>query len=84
MTLALALVILIWGSRWCKWVLLIGAGYVLAIGWTRLYLGVHFPSDVLAGWMASIAWTVGVSLLINPHAPQVSSEEETILTESLE
>lgn len=80
MTLALALVILTWGSRSCKWVLLIGIGYVLAIGWTRLYLGVHFPSDVLAGWMASIAWTIGVSLLINPHASRPSSEEETTLT----
>lgn len=92
MTLALALVILTWGSRWCQWVLLAGIGYVLAIGWTRLYLGVHFPSDVLAGWLAAIAWTVGVSLLINPHAPRPSlkeettltAEEETILTESLE
>jgi membrane-associated phospholipid phosphatase len=84
MTLVVALVVLTWGSRWCKWVLLTGTGYVLVIGWTRLYLGVHFPSDVLAGWMASIAWTVGVSLLINPHAPRLSSEEKTTLTESLE
>ena len=84
MTLVVALVVLTWGSRWCMWALLVGAGYVVAIGWTRLYLGVHFPSDVLAGWMASIAWTVGVSLLINPHAPRPASEEETTLTEEEE
>lgn len=37
--------------------LLAGAGIlVLAIGFSRLYLGVHFLSDVLAGYAAGTAW----------------------------
>ncbi len=67
MTLVAALVILTWGSKWCWLVLVVGSGFVLAIGWTRLYLGVHFPSDILAGWLVSVAWAIGVSLLIRPH-----------------
>jgi membrane-associated phospholipid phosphatase len=67
MTLVAALVILTWGTRWFWSVVIVGSLFVIAIAWTRLYLGVHYPSDILAGWMASIAWAVGVSLLIQPH-----------------
>jgi undecaprenyl-diphosphatase len=67
MTFIAALVILTWGSRWCLWVMVFGGIFVIAIAWTRLYLGVHYPSDIVAGWTASIAWATGVSLLIKPH-----------------
>lgn len=66
MTLVVALLILTWDTRWRLLVLLLGACFVLVIGWTRLYLGVHYPSDILAGWTVSVAWAVGVSLLMKP------------------
>ncbi len=28
----------------------------LVIGMRRVYLGVHYPSDVIAGWLAGITW----------------------------
>ena len=36
---------------------------VLAIGCTRVILGVHFPSDVLGGWTLGAAWALMVGLV---------------------
>ncbi len=36
---------------------------VTGIGVSRVYLGVHYPSDVLAGYLAAICWVSSVSLV---------------------
>ena len=54
------------GARWCIWmgaVLLIGM-----IGYSRIYLGVHYPSDVIAGYCAGAVWVAAVGLLNQIHA----------------
>ncbi|WP_414529860.1 phosphatase PAP2 family protein [Nodularia chucula] len=66
MTLIAILVILTWDSVWCWLTVILGSVYILAIAWTRLYLGVHFPSDIIAAWMVAIAWAIGVSLIMRP------------------
>ena len=60
--IAAALVLLCWGGRLRGWVWLMPL-FSLAVGWARMYLGVHNPSDVLAGWAAAVAWVVLVHLL---------------------
>lgn len=70
------LVVLTWNTRWRGLVVALGGLYVLGIGWTRLYLGVHYPSDILAGWMVAIAWAVSMNLLIKPLANPFASPIE--------
>ncbi len=45
------------------YVLLVALCLSLSIGFSRLYLGVHYPTDVLAGWIAGSAWAAGSSIL---------------------
>ena len=42
--------------------LVLGGALVLLVGCTRLWLGVHFPSDVLGGWALGCGWTLLVAL----------------------
>lgn len=56
MALALSLIVLVFHSYWRWPAILLGLAYILAIGYSRLYLGVHYPSDIVGGWVASTVW----------------------------
>lgn len=63
-TLAWVLLLLAWRTRW-RWPVAIGmAAFAVMVAFSRVYLGVHYPSDILAGWAAASAWTASVYLLV--------------------
>jgi undecaprenyl-diphosphatase len=60
--------------RWVGAVAMTLAAVVtVSIGLSRLYLGVHYPSDVLAGYVVGFAWAVfcalAVEALVGLHRP---------------
>lgn len=63
-TLACVLVLLAWRTRWRWPVVALAAAFVVLVGLSRVYLGVHYPSDILAGWAAASVWAAFAFLLV--------------------
>ncbi len=49
----------VFAKRRTLWAIFLGIA-VIAVGLSRIYLQVHFPSDVLAGGLAALCWVVGL------------------------
>ena len=54
-------------DRFVKWLGVAGFGtVVLLVGLSRVYLGVHYASDVIAGFCVSLAWLCVYTKLVAP------------------
>ncbi|WP_436690562.1 MULTISPECIES: phosphatase PAP2 family protein [unclassified Geodermatophilus] len=49
--------------RWRRPAVVAGVALVVLVGLTRMWLGVHFLSDVLGGWSLGVAWALAVALV---------------------
>ena len=72
--LGFTLIVVLWNSRYRWWAVGFGVAYPIIIGFTRLYLGVHYPTDIVGGWLVSAAWVAASALIIQTsHARQAFS-----------
>ena len=70
--------------RWARWLTFIIAGtLIVLISISRLYLGVHYPSDVLAGSLMGLAWAgfcmailEAIQVFGRRYRPQILEHEE--------
>ena len=55
-----------------------GVALVLVVGLTRIWLGVHYLSDVVGGWALGLSWSLGVALLFGglPGGPAAAPARE--------
>jgi undecaprenyl-diphosphatase len=72
------------GWRVRAYVLGVALGLTFLVGVSRVYLGVHYPTDVLAGWTAGLCWAIVCWLVarwlqkrgsVEPPGPEPGTQE---------
>ena len=71
-SLALALAVIAWPTRWRWPVAGLAATFALLMGLSRVYLGVHWLTDMLAGWVLAVAVVVATQLIMDSVAARSS------------
>jgi undecaprenyl-diphosphatase len=62
-TVALLLAWPLLTRRTRRWAMVVGVVLVVLVGLTRMWLGVHYLSDVLGGWALGVGWSLLTALV---------------------
>lgn len=57
-----------------------GIVFVLLVGTCRMYLGMHYPTDILAGWMLALAWVSALAMLFDPRYLAIGTPRDRAAT----
>ena len=70
--LVAALVLALPAGRWRLAGAVLGGAGMVVVAFSQLALGVHYPSDILAGWLWAGAWVSGIRAVSHPRRPTTS------------
>jgi membrane-associated phospholipid phosphatase len=65
----LAYVLAVQFPRFSGWIYSLAVGIIAAIGVSRLYLGVHWPTDIIAGYAVGFLWLMICIAMIRLQTP---------------
>lgn len=65
MAFAMALLIISYKTRHYLAVAAVSISLIILVGLSRLYLGVHYPTDILASWLLASAWVTSIALIFH-------------------
>jgi undecaprenyl-diphosphatase len=69
--LLLSLIFIAWNTKARWWALAGGIVLICLVGISRLYMGVHYPTDIVAGWCASSLWVSVVFAVVHRFSYRV-------------
>lgn len=62
---AFAVIAICWHTRYRVVATIVALSFMVLVSFSRLYLGVHYPTDVAAGWIVSALWICIVLVSVN-------------------
>jgi undecaprenyl-diphosphatase len=65
LTLGVMLANFVQGRRLKTYIIAVAALLTFLVGASRIFLGVHYPTDVLAGWTAGLVWALVCGLAMS-------------------
>lgn len=75
--LGLCIILVLWRTKWRVPAIVFSVCYIVTVALTRLYAGVHFPTDIVAAWLITGAWIGIVCLGLRYYAQYKSAKTLT-------
>lgn len=62
--LVVAIIFIVWRTKYRIVLSALAICFAVLVSYSRLYFGVHYPTDILAGWLVSTGWVIGVYAIL--------------------